>query len=236
MERISDFEATDPMVCKTKNCYYYFATRGLGEGYGLWFSRNPVEGGPWENPGELTKTYATTYGRYAAVAEDDVIHACWMDCRNDMRRFNVDGPNIENDDIVYRHLKDSDSSWSKESKLAEGLLYSYPPSMSVEGKDIVVAWAGIRSAGKHHNEYDPNDIYYVTSKDGGETWTKPFMVTDRAKEGITSGKPQVMLLNGVVHLFYIQGALEKPKQISPGLTKLQQGPWPIYYQHRPFPN
>jgi len=236
MERISDFESEDPSVCRSKNYCYYFTPRGLSQGYGMWFSRKPVGGDSWEKPGELTKTYATTYGRYAAAAEVDTVHVCWMDCQNDMKRFNVDGPNIENDDIVYCHRKDSDSGWSKEVNLSKGLLYSYPPSMSVEGNDIVVAWAGIRSAGKHHNEYDQNDIYYVTSKDGGETWTKPLMVTDRAKDGITSGKPQVLLLRGVIHLFYIQGALEESRKISPGLTKLHQGPWPIYYQHRPFPN
>ena len=152
-----------------------------------------------------------------------------------MRRFNVDGSNIENDDIVYCHRKDADSGWSKDVNLSEGLLYSYSPSMSAEGSNIVVAWAGIRSAGKHHNEYEPNDIYYVTSKDGGETWTKPLMVTDRAKDGIVSGKPQVMLLNGVIRLFYIQGILEKPEQLSPGLTRLKQAPWPIYYTQCPFP-
>ncbi len=236
MERISDFEGEEPSVCKSKNYYYYFTQRGLSHAYGLWFSRKPVEGGSWESSGELTKTFATVYGRYAAVPEADTVHVCWMDCRNDMKRFNVDGPNIENDDIVYCHRKDSDSGWSKEVNLSKGLLYTYSPILSVEGNNIVVAWSGIRSAGKHHNEYDANDIYYVTSKDGGMTWTKPLMVTDKAKDGINSGKPQVMLLNGVIHLFYIQGALEKAKQISPGLTKLNQRPWPIYYQQRPFPN
>lgn len=237
MEQISNFEGYDPLVRNSKNYYYYFAMRGIpSQGYHLWFSRKPVQGRSWEEPEEVTKTYATVYGHYVAVAEDEMIHMCWMDCRHDMKRFNVDGPNIENDDIVYCHRRDADSGWSKDVNLSEGLLYSYSPSMSVDGNNIVVAWAGIRSAGKHHNEYEPNDIYYVTSKDGGETWTKPLMVTDRAKDGIVSGKPQVMLLNGVIHLFYIQGTLAKPEQLSPSLTKLNQAPWPIYYTQRPFPN
>jgi hypothetical protein len=206
------------------------------QGYHLWFSRKLVQNSSWEDPGEVTKTYATVYGHYVAVAEDDMIHVCWMDCRHDMKRFNVDGPNIENDDIVYCHRKDSDSRWSKDVNLSEGLLYSYSPSMSVEGNNVVVTWAGIRSAGKHHNEYQPNDIYYATSKDGGETWSEPLMVTDKAKDGVTSGKPQVMLQNGVIHFFYIQGTLEKPEQLSPGLTRLKQAPWPIYYTQRPFPD
>ena len=237
MEKISDFGGLDPLVCKTKNYYYYVATRIIPRnGYHLWFSRKSAQGGSWEQPGKVTKTYAMIYGRYVAVGEDDTVHVSWMDRRHDMWRFNIDGPNIENDDIVYCHRKDSYSGWSKDVLLSKGLLYSYPPSMSVDGKKIVVAWAGIRSARKNHNEYDPNDIYYATSKDGGKTWTKPLMVTDRAKDGIVSGKPQVMLLNGVIHLFYIQGTLGKPDLLSPGLTKLSQGPWPIYYTQRPFPD
>jgi BNR/Asp-box repeat. len=238
MERISsDFRAFDPLVSKSKTHYYYFATRIVpAHGYQLWFSRKSVEGSSWDAPKTVTKPFATAYGRYAAVSEDNTVHVCWMDCRHNMWRFNIDGPPIENDDIVYRHRKDSDKDWSKDAVLSKGLRYSYPPSMSAEGNKVVVTWAGIRSAGKVHSEYDPNDIYYVTSKDGGETWAKPLKVTDKAKEGIVSGKPQVMLLNGVIHLFYIQGALGNPEQLSPGLTRLKEAPWPIYYQQRPFPD
>jgi hypothetical protein len=99
----------------------------------------------------------------------------------------------------------------------------------------VIAWSGIQTAGKWHTDYDPNDIYYVTSKDGGKTWAKPLKVTDGAKNGVTSGMPQVMLLNGTIHLFYTQGKRDL-KQLSPGLTKLNQPPWPIYYTQRPFPD
>ena len=235
VERISDFGEFDPLVCKTKDYYYYFAKRGMNIGLALWFSRKPTEGSSWEKPGDLAKTYAMVYGHYAAVAEEDTVHACWMDRRHNKWRLNIDGPNVENDDIVYRRRKDSDTDWSKDVILSKGLLYSYSPSISVEGNNVVVAWSGIASAGKQHTEYDPNDIFYVTSKDGGKTWAKPLNITDGAKDGIVSGKPQVMLLNGVIHLFYTQGKPEKAEQLSPGLTRLSQSSWPIYYQQRPFP-
>jgi hypothetical protein len=48
-------------------------------------------------------------------------------------------------------------------------------------------------------------------------------------------RPQVALHNGVIHLFYIQGEVHL-KEFSPGLTKLNLGPWPIYYTQRPFPD
>jgi hypothetical protein len=107
--------------------------------------------------------------------------------------------------------------------------------MSVEGDKIAVAWAGVKTSADWHAPYSPNDIYYVTSSDKGKTWTKPLRVTDNIREGITAGDPQVMLLNGTIHLFYIQGKLNL-RQESPGLTKLNQPSWPVYYQQRPFPD
>jgi hypothetical protein len=236
MERISDIVAEWPSVLRTENFYYYISPRGITPGYELWFSRKPVNGSSWDKPKTLTKTFAFGMGGYyAAVGEGDTAHICWMDRRHNKWRFNIDAPPIENDDIVYCHRKDSDSRWSKNIDLSKGVLYCYAPSISVEGNNVVVAWAGIQNAGKYHTDYDPNDIYYVTSKDSGKTWTKPLKVTDGAKDGMTAGHPQVMLLNGVVHLFYIQGKMDL-QQLSPGLTKLNQPPWPIYYTQRPFPD
>jgi hypothetical protein len=173
-------------------------------------------------------------GNYAAVADGDTAHICWMDRRHNKWRFDLSGPAIENDDIGYCHRKDSDANWSNDVILSKGVLYCYAPTMSVEGDNVVVAWVGIQNAGKYHTDYDPNDIYFVTSKDGGNTWTRPLKVTDSAKDGMTTGHPQVMLLNGVIHLFYIQGKMNL-QQVG-GLTKLNQPPWPVYYTQRPFPN
>ena len=144
-------------------------------------------------------------------------------------------PDRQNWEVVYCQRKDSDTNWSKQIILSKGLLYSYWPSMSVEGNKIVAAWWGVRTGPDWHSFNDPNDIYYVTSKDGGKNWTAPLKITDGAKDGITSGEPQTVLLNGVIHLLYTQGKMNF-KEESPGLSKLNQAPWPIYYQQRPFPN
>lgn len=234
-ERIADFEALGPLVCKSDGCYYFFGAR-IKDGYQFWCSRKSVSNALWDTPGVIAKSYATVYGDYAAAADKDVVHVCWMDRRHDKYRFNVGGPFIENDDIFYCHRRDSDNDWSKGVCLSSGLLYSYSPSMSIEGSNIVVAWAGIKSAGRDHVENDPNDIYYVISKDGGNTWTQPLMVTDGAKDGIVSGKPKVMLLNGIINLFYIQGEHENSTQPGSGLTRLNGQSWPIYYTQRHFPN
>jgi len=239
IERISDSEAWLPTIVRTKDHYYYFATGASKErerDFELWFAQKPVNGNSWGTPGIVTKTFVYgAYGQYAAVAEGESVHVCWMDVRHKKLKpdIGVFPPHLYrelgNCEIAYCQRKDSDANWNQSVILSKGLLYSYSPSISVEGNKVIIAWASAESDG------GPNDILYVTSKDGGKTWTNPLKVTSDAKDGKTSGEPQVMLLNGVIHLFYIQGALEKPKQISPGLTKLHQGPWPIYYQRRPFP-
>ena len=236
IESISQTETFNASVCRTKGQYYYFGTSlGGGKGHDLWFARKLIEGSSWTSPKTVTKNLARAYGRSVAVASDDTVHLCWMDCRRGKMRLNPEAPYSQNYEIAYCQREDSDSGWSKDIILSKGMSYCYAPSISVEGAKIVVAWAGTTAAQKSHSADDPNDIYYVTSRDGGSTWAKLLKVTDGAKDGITSGEPQVTLQNGVIHLFYTQGKLSL-QPISPGLTKLNQPPWPIYYQRRPFPN
>ncbi|HVU09390.1 MAG TPA: sialidase family protein [Verrucomicrobiae bacterium] len=234
MERVSDFEGWLPSLCKTKGCYYYIAAKNHQKD--LWFSRKPDQNASWSEPDAITKTFCNSalYWKYVAAADNDTIHLCWLDRRHEKTRISLEDYSHHNYEVAYCHRKDSDDHWSKSIILSKGLFYSYSPSMSVEGDKIVVAWAGIQAAEDWHNEDNPNDIYYVTSKDGGNTWTEPLKVTNAAKDGVTSGKPEVMLLNGIIHLFYIQGKMDL-QQVG-GLTKLNQPPWPIYYTQRPFPN
>jgi len=106
----------------------------------------------------------------------------------------------------------------------------------VEGKNVVTAWAGVRKAAeKYQGDYSPNDIYYAVSKDNGVTWGDPVRVTDNIPQGMTAGRPQVVLLNNVIHLFYIEGKYRQNPSVS-GLSLIKQPPWDIIYQQRPFPN
>lgn len=235
VEKISNLEAWLPSAYKTEDYYYYLAVNNYQRD--LWFSRKKVDGNAWDAPKAITQTFANSasYWKYVAMAENDVIHVCWLDRRHEKKKYNMLNPDRDNFEVVYNRRKDSDAHWNQDVILSKGMLYSYSPAMSVEGDKIVAAWAGVQKAPDWHSKYAPNDIYYVTSKDGGKTWTEPLKVTDGAKDGITSGEPQVMLMNGVIHLTYIQGKMNL-KEESPGLTKLNQPPWPIYYTQRPFPN
>jgi len=235
VDRISDSYSILPTVCQTVNYYYFVAGKPLENE--LWYSRKSVEGGGWSSPDSINQTFPSAKGdfTYRAVADGDTMHLCWLDRRNEKERLNPAYPNRQNYEVAYCYRKDSDSSWSKDIILSEGLLYAYAPSISVDGHNVVVAWAGVQHDKDGRNEFDPSDIYYATSKDGGKTWTKPMQVTNGFKSGLTSGRPQVALHEDVIHLFYVQGKLNY-KKVSPGMVKLNQPPWPIYYRQRPFPN
>ena len=240
IERVSDTDASLPTMSKTKGYYYYFAAGFPPKpdaGWELWFARKSVDGNSWDAPKIITMAFCDNAlcWKYIAEVQEDTVHLCWLDRRHEKRRFNLGGEaKRQNYEVAYSRRKDSDANWSNDVILSKGMLYSYSPSMSVEGDKIVVAWAGVQTAADWHAPYSPNDIYYVTSKDGGKSWTEPLRVTDNIKAGVTAGDPQVVLLNGIIHLTYIQGKLNL-KQESPGLTKLNQPPWPIYYTQRPFP-
>jgi hypothetical protein len=230
MEQISDSEAFDPSVCKTKDCYYYFANGRMGMEFGsaLWFSRKPVGDGSWDTPQAVSKT--VPFGveeRYVAATEGDMVHLCWLDRRHEKKRLDFLYRYRGNYEIAYRQRKDSDADWSRDVILSQSVFYSFSPSMSVDGDKIVIAWSGNQSTDDHWH-MTPNDIYYVTSKDGGKTWAKPLKVTDSAKDGIRTSGPQVAVQDGVIHLFYVQG--KEDRHLS------RQAPWPVYYQQRPFPN
>lgn len=232
--KISDSFSILPSACATKNYIYYFAADY--DRKELWFSRAGIDSALWSPPQAFCRTLAVAAYRhtYETVGDSDTVHVCWLDSRHERRRANPVYPGRENYEVAYCHRKDSDASWSKDVILSKGLLYAYSPSISVEGENIVVAWAGANDK-DGHNEFWPNDIYYAISKDGGNTWTKPVRITEGFKDGITSGRPQVALHNGVIHLFYIQGKLNY-EEVSAGMVKLNQPPWPIYYTQRPFPN
>lgn len=232
-KQISNFNSPEWSLCVTKNYAYYFLAKPRQKA--ICYSRSPLGNDVWTSPEVITETFGTSGFIRCCISasEEDTAHLCWLDCRHEKKRLNPVYPNRENYEVAYCRRKDSDASWSKDVILSEGVLYAYSPSLSVEGDNIVIAWAGVQSDKDGRNEFDPSDIYYVTSKDSGKTWTKPMKVTDGFKDGITSGRPQVALHKGVIHLFYIQGKLNF-KKVASGTVKLNQPPWPIFYQQRPF--
>jgi hypothetical protein len=136
-------------------------------------------------------------------------------------------PDEANLELYYRSRKDSASDWTKEILLSKGLRFVFSPSMAVEGNNIVVVWQGYQEG---YGEFVPSDIYVITSRDGGKSWSHAERVTDNATRGIITGRPQVALYKGVIYLFYIQGKWEEDNLVGG-----HQTPWPIMFQYRLFP-
>jgi hypothetical protein len=223
-----------PVVVRTTGAYYYFAKAIMGTPFELWYARCALDSEVWSLPETMNKSVARKLSENLhAAAEGDTLHLCWLDARHEKTRLSLMRPREENFEVAYTHRKDSDRAWAKDIILSKGLRWAYSPSLSVEGDNVVVAWAGAPS-GARNGEHDPSDIYYAFSKDSGLSWTRPLRVTDGFKSGITSARPQIVLHNGVIHLFYVQGKLSY-QHVSAGMIKLNQPPWPIYYQQRPFP-
>lgn len=233
-EHISSSYSVFPAVRATDDYLYYTAGNYVAEE--LWYSRRLRAGGAWSSVSVISRSCAVSglEESYHTVEAGDTFHVCWLDRRHEKKRLNPLNPRRGNYEVVYCHRNDEAADWTAEVILSKGLLYAYQPAIAAEGKKVVVVWAGVESDRDGHGEFWPNDIFYVTSKDGGDTWTEPLKVTDGFKDGITSGRPQVALLNGVIHLFYIQGKINY-KEVSAGVALLNQPPWPIYYIQRPFP-
>jgi len=221
----------------TAGALYLLGWQQGGYGGNLWFSKQALDRFS-SAAEELNKTCV---GGFSMANNDDTIHLCWMDCRHEqipsqMAMFLFGADERRNYEIFYRHVTDSKKTWEPEILLSKGLRYAYTPSISAEGKKIVIAWAGVKKAAeKYHDDYCPNDIYYAVSKDNGDTWSKPMRVTDNIPRGMTAADPQVELLNNIIHLFYIEGKYQKKPEVS-GLRLIQQPPYDIIYQQRPFPN
>lgn len=212
-------------------CFFYGRTRKQFES-----RRKPFSDAKWEKWETLSRTFEEgSYLKYVSIGEEQTVHVCWIDNRHEKRRLNPMYPDRGNYEVVYRYRQDSDPQWAAEKILSQGLLYSFDPDMAVEGQRVVVVWAGVQNAADGHSSYSENNIYFVTSKDCGKTWTKPLRVTDNVPSGVTAGEPKVALRDGIIHLVYVQGK-KQSNAISPGMRLLNQPPWPILYQQRPFPD
>ena len=223
--KLLDFDTSWHDVFATRDYLYFLANTGRGlekkEHWGLWSVRVPRENIAPSAPELVTPNFARYGSKYAAVTEGETIHVAWLDGRRErfhnLRSMLTDTPAGEgNWELYYRSRKDSALAWTEEILLSKGLDFTYDPDLSAEGENIVVVWAGYaRDEKRPVARLHPNDIYFTTSRDGGKTWKPAARVTDHAKSGVVSARPQVILYKGVIHLFYESGNYNYQRRLFP---------------------
>jgi len=166
----------------------------------LWNSVRAVSSGKW-SAGELfVKTLAPD--GFVCETTDDTIHVCWMDNRRKSGLgFLVYGDlvlNNRNNQVYYRHKKDGEATWSKEKLLSGNLSFVASPTISTDGAKVVVAWQHRPGRGVNPKA----GIYFITSRDNGENWSKVRLVT--ADDEPAAEHPRVALLGNTIHLIYNQ--------------------------------
>jgi len=162
----------------------------------VWFFTQLFDASNWSKPKLLIDTVRS--GQFLTEAEDDTLHLCWMDMRlKQGLGFFIYGDwdiGRANNQVFYRHY--CKSKWSRERKLSGNLSHCENPSMSVEGKRIVVAWHNIETL------YTRAAIYYATSKDNGQSWSRPTKIANSENVAGAYPCPKVILQDGIIYVFY----------------------------------
>jgi hypothetical protein len=73
--------------------------------------------------------------------------------------------------IFYRHSEDGGHTWSEETDISNTPDVSHYPSIAAAGERVAVAWL------EDCRDHSGNDVYLVTSPDGGKTWSKAMDVS-----------------------------------------------------------
>ena len=223
--KLLDFDTSWHDVFATSENLYFVAGRGRGLEKNLLPGLRSVRLPRSTKAQPITEIVAVHFypdsGNYSAVTEGDSIHLAWLDSRHErdhpIRSMLTGTPSLEHNwELFYRSRKDSAAVWTKEILLSKGLDFTFDPDMAAEGENIVVVWAGYaRDERRAVPSLHPSDIYYTVSLDGGKTWKPAARVTDHAKSGVVSARPQVILYKGVIHLFYESGNYNYQRRLFP---------------------
>lgn len=137
----------------------------------------------WEPEQRLTADPAPsllTYNFARSIAADDSggVHAVFYDAREGSPR------------IFYKRSADDGRSWDPETCLSESAGPDEHPAIAISGRNVYVAWHGIRD-GRF-------DIFLRRSVDGGLTWEPTSVLTDGHKAAHAS----IAASGSAVHLVW----------------------------------
>ncbi len=157
------------------------STRGVHEGDSI--RQDPAN---WSEEVRLSN-WSTARPYYPHMAAyGSAIHVAWEDLR-----LLAQGRPPE---VFYARSTDNGTTWSEEIMLSDDdLLRSGTPRIAVDRENVFVIWVDSRGASAF-------ELNYVTSSDGGETWSenRPFTPND----GFDSENPQAAISGDKVHVVW----------------------------------
>ena len=206
--RLAQFNtAGQSAVRRAGNTFCYLAADSA---HSLWVSTRTSASSNWSQPKLLCDTLKTG-DQFLTGGDKGTLHLCWMDMRlkKGLGFFIYGDWDIgrKNNQVFYRNYRDNDGQWSKEKRLSGNLSYCERPSMSVEGRRIVVVWHNLgertpKTVTRKASPYARAAIYYATSKDDGRTWSRPVKIKGSENSAGMYPCPKVILHQRVIHVFY----------------------------------
>ncbi|MFH1050345.1 MAG: T9SS type A sorting domain-containing protein [bacterium] len=151
-------QSKNPGIALSGNNLYLIFDDTRDSNREIYFKKSTDYGNTWGEDVRLTFDTSTSWAPSIEVNESN-IHVVWADKR---------GGAIGN--IFYKKSSDGGVTWSDDKALTNDPADSYNVSTSVFESNIYVVWNDTRS-------YSLGDIFYISSSDAGESWTKEMNIT-----------------------------------------------------------
>ena len=176
----ADIIRTAIAIDRSDVLHMLFDFRSRSGGFGLFYQQAPVgsasSAAAWSSPW-LVNSRGVTYMSDIAIFEDK-IHIAYDDIHltddSSLETTRDECPNCA--DIFYRYSADHGQTWSTPVDLFPTSTGSSRAQMEIDGKGTIhLAWD--EGWDRLTGQGDPQYGVYMSSTDGGSTWSTPFTVT-----------------------------------------------------------
>src|SRR4030095_6802096 len=151
----------------------------------IYYKKSTDNGATWS--ADMRLTNAPNVSQMPSVSQSGLnVHVVWEDYRNSNAG-----------EIFNKNSTDGGQTWSSDLLIANDLLSSWLPSMSVSGTSIHIAYI-VQVTPSHF------EIFYKKSSDNGLTWGSGVRLTNTS---VNSGLPSIFSYGSAIHLVYTRGYL-----------------------------
>ena len=149
-------------------------------GYEIYYKRSMNNGATWE---QQRLTYSGNSVYPAVAVNGSNVHVVWQDDR--------DGGNC----IYYMSSNDYGGNWAGYKKIYEGYSSEHP-RIAVNGSNLYVVW-------QEYIYYDCYNVYFMMSKNNGETWEDGNGNTDQAYVlSKNNSRSPAIAVNSTIHVVW----------------------------------